>query len=117
MSVHRLEVLSEVISECNRQDAKWGEQDHPDGTGGAWNEQRAYHLREECEEAFTLGRGTWAHIFAEEAAEALAETSQDRLYEELVQVAAVATQWAEAIKRRQTRRVLPGSVDQDKGGS
>lgn len=42
----------------------------------------------------------WRHILDEEVAEALAETDPERLRAELVQVAAVAVQWIEALDRR-----------------
>ena len=53
-----------------------------------------------CQRAFAEGRGTWRHILQEEVAEAYAETGA-LLGVELVQVAAVAAQWAAAIERRQ----------------
>lgn len=43
---------------------------------------------------------TWRHILAEEMFEALAESDPAKLRAELVQVAAVAVQWVEAIDRR-----------------
>lgn len=50
---------------------------------------------------FKAGRGTWRDILAEEFNEALAESDPDRLRAELVQVAAVAVNWVEAIDRRE----------------
>jgi hypothetical protein len=54
-------------------------------------ERVAYNLRHE--------RLTWADVLNEEVAEALAATSVAHLREELVQVAAVAVRWIEAIDR------------------
>ncbi|HYF53037.1 MAG TPA: hypothetical protein VEA41_02135 [Salinarimonas sp.] len=46
---------------------------------------------------------TYSQILAEEVAEALAESDPMLLRAELVQVAAVAVQWVEAIDRRLRR--------------
>jgi malonyl CoA-acyl carrier protein transacylase len=43
---------------------------------------------------------TWEHILTEEHYEAMAEEDPTRLREELIQVAAVAVAWVEAIDRR-----------------
>jgi len=92
--------LAEVWQELIRQDVKWGEQNHPDGTGGdkAWRE--AQHARAACDDAHARGEDTWRLILAEEVAEAFAEGDVRKLRAELLQVAAVAVQWVEAIDRR-----------------
>jgi hypothetical protein len=92
-------VLGEVLQERIDQAAKWGEQNHPDGTGGLY-EAAAETARARCDAHARAGSVTWAHIFREEAYEALAESDEARLREELVQVAAVAVAWVEAIDRR-----------------
>lgn len=97
-------VLAEVRDERERQHAKWGEQNPPDGTGPQ-RRQDIFALdpdlaKGRCAVAFQEGRGTWAHILAEEVAEALVESDPAKLRAELVQVAAVAVQWIEAIDRR-----------------
>lgn len=94
-------VLQEIQEERARQDAKWGEQNHPDGTGiSPWDQQSADFARLRCQSNFNLNRGTWRDVLSEEVAEAYAESDPARLREELIQVAAVATQWVEAIDRR-----------------
>jgi hypothetical protein len=93
-------VLQEVLAERIAQDAKWGEQNHPDGTGNKSQQDRAEFARRWCESAFASGYGTWADILTEEVAEAEAERDPVKLRAELVQVAAVATAWIEAIDRR-----------------
>jgi len=93
------EVLLDVLAERKDQDEKWGEQNHPDGTGTAYRVD-AQFARRACEDAAALGQVTWRHILAEEVFEALAETDPERLREELIQVAAVAVSWVEAIDRR-----------------
>lgn len=76
------DVLTEVRQERRNQDATWGEQNHEDG----W----------------------WMAILAEEVGEAAQETlrmhfggkAPHDLREELIQVAAVAVAWVEALDRR-----------------
>jgi hypothetical protein len=113
-------VYAELI-ERQAQNAKWGEQNHPDGTGpdrrplAALDTESATavavpeHMtaatladvfRRRCQTRFLFRVGTWADILLEELMEALAESDPRRLHTELVQVAAVATQWADAIQRR-----------------
>lgn len=93
-------VLAEVMDERIRQDLKWGVQNHLDGTGRPHSTHKPVRARRDCEMAFAAGRGTWRHIFIEEVAEAEAESDVARLREELIQVAAVAVAWVEAIDRR-----------------
>lgn len=93
-----------IVDERIRQDAKWGEQNHPDGTGGYIRRVEADEARKACSEAADDRAVTWRHILAEEVAEAFAEEDSGRLVEELVQVAAVAVAWIEAIGRRRAAR-------------
>lgn len=114
-------VAADVAAERARQDAKWGEQNHLDGTGRVFRpldtiaaQSSYFHATNRFGDAEDLasaakratdvaaGHGDvrWADILLEEVFEALAEAEPQRLYDELIQVAAVAQQWAEAIKRR-----------------
>lgn len=93
-------VLAEVVAERLRQDARWGEQNHPDGTNldnAAWRD----YSRRLTQRAADEGRVTWAHILQEEFVEALAEVEPARIRAELIQTAAVAVAWVQAIDRRQ----------------
>ena len=110
-------VLIEVLDERRRQDEKWGEQNHPDGTGpfvrwlgpgGAVNEdddvfttalELAEHFRAKCQ-ANGPEQDNYVDILMEEVAEAFAEQDPAKLRAELIQVAAVCVQWVEAIDRR-----------------
>jgi len=103
-------VLDEVGRERLRQDAKWGEQNHPDGTGPdiRWLQRHtagpraaflANHFRARCQ-ANGPEADNWRDILLEEVAEAFAEDDPDHLRAELVQIAATAVQWIEAIDRR-----------------
>ncbi|MFI7630233.1 hypothetical protein [Microbispora rosea] len=91
----------EVRAELARQDAKWGVQDHPDGTHDC-QDTRAYAdmAREWCQSAAEAGEVTWQHILNEEVAEAFAEEDPEKLLAELLQVEAVARQWRMSIRRR-----------------
>ena len=112
------EVMMEVAAERTRQDAKWGEQNHPNGTGGKTtpvaeivrgranaivNRHYALGLALQAKSATDRhakeGTLTFADILLEEVFEALAEADPAKLRAELVQVAAVAAQWVEAIDR------------------
>ena len=99
-------VLAEVVAERVRQQRKWGEQNHPDGTGPGTLGilclcgRDVGEAQDLCVRSFREGRGTYAHILWEEVAEALAVSDAARLREELLQVAAVAVAWVECIDRR-----------------
>jgi hypothetical protein len=92
-------VLDEIASERRRQDDKWGEQNHPDGTRAS-NQDWAEEARAACQHAADEDALTWAAVLYEEFTEALAEEDPAKLRTELLQVAAVAVAWAEAIDRR-----------------
>lgn len=106
-------VLAEVRIERVRQDLKWGEQNHPDGTGADIRVLRSTDVNldlrtgHELADIFKakcrsnrLGRDTWRDILLEEVFEVMAESDPAPLRAELIQVAAVAVQWVEAIDRR-----------------
>ncbi|MGA4995842.1 hypothetical protein [Nonomuraea bangladeshensis] len=99
-----------IRAELAAQDAKWGEQNHPNGTGDALANALGVPIggrladvhRRFCRNAAEVGKVTWRHILLEEIYEALAETAPDKLAAELLQVAAVAVQWRGALRRRAT---------------
>jgi hypothetical protein len=93
--------LKEVFFERQRQDAKWGVQSHPDGTEPSpWRLHKLAVYRDRFERHRAEGRLTWLDVLNEEVAEAFAESEPVKLRAELVQVAAVAVAWIEAIDRR-----------------
>jgi len=109
-------VLAEVACERVAQDAKWGEQNHPDGL------DVEEHFDGRAQDGANLGwlieswgrrmldaksdRGAegsasyWVGILMEEVGEAMQAQSASALRAELIQVAAVAVSWVEAIDRR-----------------
>lgn len=103
-----LDVVAEVAKERARQDQKWGEQNHADGTGGQMREFAAMAAREWCDQRHKTNDETWLDILNEEICEAFAETDPEKLRQELLQVAAVAVAWIEALDRRTDRGVVVG---------
>lgn len=98
----RAHILAEISMERERQDVKFGVRDHPDGPSavglGIPPEWEAKLTLKYAEENGTLG---WGHILSEEVSEAVAAIGNDEaLKAELIQVAAVAVAWIEAIERR-----------------
>lgn len=93
------DVLDEVHTEREAQHFKWGEQNHPDGTGSEQDRRSAEDWRYVCQRNFRNGVGTYRDILQEEVAEAFAESDKTKLREELIQVAAVATAWVEKLDR------------------
>lgn len=96
-------LLQEVRAERARQDQKWGEQNHPDGTGQYPETIDADVARMACQNAAEGGYLDWMHILREEVAEAFAESDPARLRAELVQVVSVGVAWIQAIDRRSRR--------------
>ncbi|GAA3203018.1 NUDIX hydrolase [Nonomuraea helvata] len=93
-------VLADVTAERAAQDARWGMQILPDGTGDEGTVAESDQARRETEAAAAGGVLTWRHILTEEVMEAFAETDPERLRAELIQVAAVAVKWTQALDRR-----------------
>jgi hypothetical protein len=93
-------VLADIGAERVAQNEKWGEQNHPDGTGITGDDERAANARHVCQAMASIGQGCWRDVLWEEVAEAFAEKDPPALRAELVQVAAVAAAWIEAIDRR-----------------
>ena len=107
---HTAGVLGEVFEERGRQDARWGEQNHPDGTGPDVDHEAPgnfYFAGEGLELARDLidahvedGDLAWIDILDEEYWEVAGEGDTQKLRTELIQLAAVAVAWVQAIDRR-----------------
>ena len=108
MSEHTMGLLRDVGYERVRQQKLWGLQNYPDMPAKAAGPANAYFGipteeagKQLCQDAFRRGIGSYGHILLEEITEAYGAIGDDRaLRAELVQVAAVAIQWCEAIDRR-----------------
>ena len=98
----RAAIFAEVLDERERQDKKWGEQNHEicyeAGSVGA----RHYSdlCKRACEAASLNRRVTWHDILAEEVAEVYAESDPAKQRAELVQVCAVVFAMIECLDRK-----------------
>jgi len=117
-------VLDEIAAERARQEAKWGEQNHPDldphdfdtvvrneyaFRADRWKEINDRRAKDGCEVKYRDPNASctaWDGVLLEEVYEALAEDDQAKVRAELVQVAAVAVAWVEAIDRRDSSQAL-----------
>lgn len=102
-----METAMDVIGERSRQDRQWGEANHRDLPDGVKHPCAFFGIptadaaRMHCQDAFRRGTGSYAHVLIEEVAEAIEDAHDPvKLRAELVQVAAVAMKWIEAIDRR-----------------
>lgn len=100
MTFRKLSIAEEILSEVDRQQELWGEQNHPDGTGLTEDDWRANRMKAFNDAFVEKGTLTWRDILLEEVYEAFAETDLVKLREELIQVSAVALSWVDAIDRR-----------------
>lgn len=104
MTSSTAKVLAETHWERRAQDARWGERNHPDRPSlvhlGSAAREATYWKSENAYRARTC-RLAWDGILLEEVYEALAEADVSRLRAELIQVAAVAVAWVEALDRRE----------------
>lgn len=95
-----ISAISGISKEARRQVQKWGEQNHPDGIGKPLDNATEVFAKWYCDEAARDGNVTWRDILHEEVAEAFNAKDDDALELELQQVAAVATSWLMAVRRR-----------------
>lgn len=95
-------INQEVYEERRRQDLTWGEQNHPNGTDSDFAAMRE-HMRQRCKDAANTSTVTWEHVASEEYFEALAETDDERLRAELIQLTAVLVAWVACIDRRRAQ--------------
>lgn len=93
-------IADDIWDERERQNEKWGDQHHPDGTGDQYAVGLAEENRNVCQTNAANGNVTWMDILLEEVWEALAEDDLGKLRAELIQVAAVCCAWVEDIDGR-----------------
>lgn len=108
------QIADEIIAERDKQDKKWGEQNHP-SIKEHFLENPTYTISEiaaeykipDVEEAkkicdlmAKLKECTWADIAIEEMCEAICTTDEKHRREELIQLAAVVMAWIECIDRK-----------------
>lgn len=100
-------ILKEIQAERERQDKKWGEQNHPfvfltEDFGVNEYSAGADIARLVCDEQFLKKEGTWEDILNEEVWEALEQAAKGNtkeFREELIQVAAVVVAMIECLDR------------------
>jgi hypothetical protein len=96
------QALMEVREERDRQDTKWGPQDHEvlyRTTSPATFARLAEFWQKENDFRVQEGFLSWDGVLLEEVAEALAETDPAKREVELIQVAAVAVAMVECSRR------------------
>lgn len=104
---HTASVLREVEHERQRQDAKWGQRDHPDGVVPTMETDYAMRVaQQDCESAADRGECTYQLILNEEITEAFNEADPVKLRAELIQCAAVCVAWCEKIDRDLEKAVV-----------
>ncbi len=107
-----MSVYDEIQAERERQDAKWGEQNHPivqyEGQGADEECFAHYALpteevaKRQCDSRNFMKTLSWPDIVTEEYCEAITKLASGDTVggrEELVQLAAVVHQWIECIDR------------------
>lgn len=113
-----MSVFNDIALERRRQDSKWGEQNHPNGTGpyrtlfGLNYPVSAKYFRDLRDRAIYTtdknascsGALSYADILLEEVFEAMAESDPQKLREELIQCAAVAVAWVQKIDRDEAKK-------------
>ena len=93
-------VLLEVLAERGQQDEKHGNPDLPDGTGALKFHHAAREVKILVDRRQRLGTLCHRLVLLEEITEVYAESDPVKLRAELLQVAAYAVKWIEAIDRR-----------------
>ena len=95
------EIFKKIKIERQRQDTLFGFKDWPDGTCACLKFTEEERLaKETVRYYFPRGNGTWLDLLREEFCEAQAAIDTKSLEEELIQVAALAVAWLEAIQKR-----------------
>jgi hypothetical protein len=96
--------LTRLRREKNR--LKWGEQNWPDGTGPSVERNAARSAAQARVDAgMKAGSVTYFEILQEEFREVACEAEEHELLAELIDVAAVAQDWADSLLRRAQRNL------------
>jgi hypothetical protein len=105
-------ILTEIMHERVRQEAKWGEQDHEFAPEYVtfYGVPRAAAARKVCDDAAERGDITFGDILIEEVAEAFEADKEEDQRHELIQVAAVAVAAIEAMDRRKLKEKLEATT-------
>jgi hypothetical protein len=96
-------IFAAISRECEQQDKKWGEQNHPmnrSATIPSLYKSLAEKKKYDVARGNLEGNINWADILLEEVYEAFAETDPVKQREEMIQVAAVAVQIIKCLNGR-----------------
>lgn len=107
----QMKIITDLLAERDAQDALFGVQDLPFGTGPRF-EQEANDYRYLCDRASERGTLTMRHVFLEEVFEAMAEDDPAALRAELVQAVAVGIKFLEIIDRATARAAKELEADE-----
>jgi hypothetical protein len=94
---NHLAMMAAVRAERQRQLEKWGVQRHAHGTGSELAKVLQEQWKAICDANHDAGKDDWLTIAGEEFMEAASETDLRKLFDEVVQNAAVFVAWGEAI--------------------
>jgi hypothetical protein len=107
-------IIEEIKQERFKQDAKWGEQNHPCLDQTLLNRKEGctpqrmteeygipseLKAKQSCDSKAEKGECTWADIALEEFSESISTFDIHKRREELIQLAAVVVAWVEKIDR------------------
>lgn len=91
-------VMKEVADERARQDRRYGEQNHGNGTSVVYKSMED-SARNSCRKASESGSLSWFHILREVFWETTSKSDRVALRANLVKLVAVGVAWIEAIDR------------------
>ena len=91
--------MNAALADVVRERENFGPQEHENGTGVDYDLHRDM-AQLQRKEMFEQNLGTWLHILLQEVYEAASSDDPTELRVELVQVAAVAVAWIEALDRQ-----------------
>jgi len=94
---NHIAMMAAVRKERQQQLERWGVQRHPHGTGSELAKVLQAQWKEICDANHEAGKDDWLTIAGEEFMEAASETDLRRLFDEVVQNAAVFVAWGESI--------------------
>jgi len=94
---NHIAMMAAVRKERQQQLERWGVQRHPHGTGSELAKVLQAQWKEICDANHEAGKDDWLTIAGEEFMEAASETDLRKLFDEVVQNAAVFVAWGEAI--------------------
>lgn len=106
IQISQITIAGEIMQERDRQDQKWGRQNHPSvhrKDCSLLYDLTQADAKDRCARMVAADALTWEDIAVEELLEALEASSEAERREELVQLAAVCVAWIECIDRRGAR--------------